>query len=289
MGRAELESPAGAAPAARPTTVLCAEVGGAPQDAARSVNRYLQVLGQAATLSGGRVLHTHANGVLALFSTPDAAAAAAARMHTYTQTLPPEQPKLEVRIGFHAGPVGQRNEDIFGDTVNLALQLAGEAKDGQVLTSHDTASSLAPAVQGLVRPARGKNCKLLLGKLEWQDAVHQIVSACGKPAAARAVLRLTYRGKVLVRRREADCVWLGRDANCDLSIDDGAVSRRHCTILRRDASFILRDRSTNGTLVTVVGQSEVHVHGRELPLGESGVIAFGQSGHSVRYKCESQN
>ena len=133
MNRAGLDSTAGAAhPAARPTTVLCAEVGGAQPGAAQSMTRYLQVLGQAATLSGGRVLHTHANGVLALFSTPDAAAAAAARMHAYTRALPETSDHPGVRIGFHAGPVGQRNDEIFGDTVNLALQLADQAKSGQI-------------------------------------------------------------------------------------------------------------------------------------------------------------
>jgi len=291
MDSAGLESTAGAAPpAARPTTVLCAEVGGAPQDAAQSVQRYLQVLGQAATLSGGRVLHTHANGVLALFSTPDAAAAAAARMHTYAQTLPPEQPKLEVRIGFHAGPVGQRNDDIFGDTVNLALKIAEEAKDGQILTSHDTASSLAPGVQELVRPARGNKCELQLGKLEWQNAVNQIVSARNTSSRPRAVLRLSCRGTAVVRRREGDTALIGRDPECDLRVDGIAVSRRHCAILRRDAGFVLCDQSTNGTYLTVAGHSEVHVHARELPLGRAGVIALGESAIAtdvvVRYACE---
>ena len=292
MGSPELESLAGPrVPGARPTTVLCAEVGAPSQPATRC----LEALGLAAALSGGRVLHTHANGVLALFSTPDAAAVAAARMHAYAQALEPADPKFGVRIGFHAGPVAQRDGDIFGDTVNLALQLAEEAKSGQILTSHETASGLAPAIQGLVRPARhlrvkGKTGELLLGELVWQNAVSQIVSARGTASSAHAVLRLACRGKALFRRREGDTVSMGRDPECDLRVEDTTASRRHCTIVRRDAAFILRDHSSNGTFVTLSGQREVRIHEQELPLGKSGVVALGQSAtateHIVNYFCE---
>jgi hypothetical protein len=266
---------------ARPTTVLFAEVAGAP------AAHYLEVIGQASELSGGRVVHRHATGVLALFSTPDAAAAAAARMHAYLRALPETDDKLGVRIGFHAGPVGQRNDEIYGDTVNLALQLADHAKEGQILTSHDTASGLSPALQGLVRPS-GHLRDILLGELVWRDGVNSIISACGAVTATRAVLRLTYRGKVLVRRREGDTVAIGRDGECDLQIDDIGVSRRHCTIERRGDAFVLRDHSTNGTFVTIAGHIEVRVY--ELPLGKSGTIAPGQpasaGGQVVQYACE---
>ena len=298
MGGAELDGLARPA-TARPTTVLFAEVGSPPRDPAATnaspsapVARYLQVLGQAAELSGGRVLHQHPQGVLALFSTPDAAAAAAARMHAYAQTLSSEQPKLDVRIGFHCGPVAQRNDDIFGDTVNLALKIAEEAKDGQILTSHDTASSLAPDVQELVRPTRGEKCELLLGRLEWQNAVNQILSARHSSSQPRAVLRLSCRGTTLVRRREGDLALIGRDPESDLRVDGIAVSRRHCAIVRRGAGFVLHDRSTNGTYVTVAGQPEVRVHASDLLLGTSGVIALGESAMAtdvvVRYACEMQ-
>jgi adenylate cyclase len=273
-----------APPRARPTTVLFAEVTGAP--AAPT----LDALGHAAALSGGRVLHRHATGMLALFSTPDAAAAAAARMHAYAQALPDVAEKPGVRIGFHTGPVGQRNEDIFGDTVNLALQLADQAKSGQILTSHDTASTLSPALQEMVRPSghvrvQGKG-DLLLGELVWRKNMNNVVGASG--AAVRAVLRLTYGNKTVIRRREGDTVSIGRSMECDLPIDDINVSRRHCSIERRGAAFTLRDYSMNGTFVTIAGQVEVRVS--ELPLGNSGTIALGQSasagGPVVRYACE---
>jgi predicted component of type VI protein secretion system len=93
-----------------------------------------------------------------------------------------------------------------------------------------------------------------------------------------------------VRRREGDLVSIGRDAECDLQVDDISVSRRHCSIERRGAAFTIRDHSMNGTFVTI-GQTEVRVG--ELPLGRSGTIALGQpasaGGHVVHYSCEFSN
>ena len=86
----------------RHTTVLFAELRGARP------RRYVEVLGLATELSGGRVVHKRDNGVLALFATPNAAAAAAARMHTYAQSLPPASEPTGLRIGFHAGPVPRK-------------------------------------------------------------------------------------------------------------------------------------------------------------------------------------
>jgi adenylate cyclase len=241
----------------RQTTVLFAEARGA------GAAGYAEVLGQAAELSGGRVLHKRDNGVLALFATPNAAAVAAARMHTYAQTLPPLPERTGLRIGFHAGPVGQRGHDIFGDTVNLALRVADQAKDGQVLVTHDTASSLSPALQELVRPSADRG--------------------------PRTVLEVSYGTRRILRRRQGDSVFIGRDEACDLVVEAARASRRHCTIVRRGASLVLCDTSTNGTFVTPQGASEIQVHGAEIALETSGCISLGQPAASsadlVRYRC----
>lgn len=272
----------------RHTTVLFAEARGA------GAARYVEVLGQAAELSGGRVLHKRDNGVLALFATPNAAAAAAARMHTYAQTLPPLPERTGLRIGFHAGPVGQRDHDIFGDTVNLALRVADQAKDGQVLVTHDTASSLSPALQNLVRPsghvtASGSSNNILLGELAWRDAIRQIAAARDADAEPRTVLEVSYGARKVVRRRQGDSVFIGRDKACDLVVEAGRASRRHCTIVRRGASLILCDTSSNGTFVTPQGASEIQVRSGEITLATSGCISLGQPAASsadlVRYRC----
>src|SRR5438552_16068630 len=80
--------------------------------------------------------------------------------------------KLGLRIGFQSGPVIQLENDVFGDTVNLAYRLHEQAVKGQVLTSDDTVSPLAPIIRGATRrlypaPVKGKAEQVQLAQLPW--------------------------------------------------------------------------------------------------------------------------
>ena len=182
--------------APRQTAVLFAGLAG-PADVPFGINEkrlLIDTLGQAVDLSGGRIVVRREGELMALFATADAAATAAMRMHAYAETL--RQPGgFGVRIGFHSGPVKQRGEDVFGDTVNLALQLVDRAKTGQIITSESTAASLSPAVQERLRPLghiepKGEAKRVLLGELVWRkgpdDAAPAIISA---PPVPRGALR----------------------------------------------------------------------------------------------------
>jgi hypothetical protein len=63
-------------------------------------------------------------------------------------------------------------------------------------------------------------------------------------------------------------VTVGRDADCDIPIDNVAVSRRHCTLAEVDGSWILEDlQSGNGTFYN--GQK---IHTQAIGSGDSFVI-----------------
>jgi predicted component of type VI protein secretion system len=89
-------------------------------------------------------------------------------------------------------------------------------------------------------------------------------------------LRLKYRERELVRRRDSDAIGIGRDTASDLVIDDEMASRNHCSIERRGDKFVLKDHSTNGTYVTLDGDAELLLAREELVLRKHGWIAFGQ-------------
>src|SRR5262245_59562166 len=59
-----------------------------------------------------------------------------------------------VRVGVHHGPVVERNDDIFGATVNVAARLTAHANVGQLLTS-DTIASLVTEREHLTTVALG--------------------------------------------------------------------------------------------------------------------------------------
>jgi hypothetical protein len=163
--------------------------------------------------------------------------------------------------------------------VNLALEFSREASKGQVITSEASAASLS--VPHAARPLEEYRKEHgALHELRWREASAQILGA-QKAAAAksdRSTLRLEYCGKVILRRRERECIVLGRDAQSDLVVPGKLASRRHCTVTRHQTGFALRDHSSNGTFVMVAGEGEVHIHGDECVLAKSGWISLGESG-----------
>ena len=293
--------------ASRQTTVLFADVTGSTKLyetagdalAAETIGRCLEELRLSAEATGGRVVKTMGDSVMALFSSPDAAASAAARMQVAIESLPPlGDIKLGVRIGFHAGPVIQRDNDIYGDTVNVAYRLHEQAKKGQVLTSDDTASLLPQLLRNSTRllysvQVKGKAEDVALCELVWRQSpdITDLATTMSVLRIPLARLRLKYLGRDIARRRGSDALLIGRDAGCDLVVADTKASRQHCTIERRQDRFLLRDHSTNGTFVTVVDEMEVVLQREEFPLRKHGWIAFGQprAGTSdiVEFFCEA--
>ena len=286
----------------RQTTVLFADITGSTRlyetagdsRAVEEIAVCMQMLRDAVEAHGGRVVKTMGDAIMALFSTPNAAAAAAARMQTDVESLPAVgSRKLGLRVGFQSGPVIQRENDVFGDTVNLAYRLHEQAVKGQVLTSDDTVSLLAPVIRSATRhlypvPVKGKAEEVELFELLWEQNaditdVAQTVSLLRSPQAR---LRLVHRGQDIVRRRGSESLMLGRDQTCQLVIADHKASRQHCTIERRQDKFMLRDHSTNGTFVTVDGELEVVLQREEFQLRKNGWIALGQSRTDTREVVE---
>lgn len=61
-----------------------------------------------------------------------------------------------VRVGLHHGPAAERDGDYFGQAVNLAARVSGEAVGGEVLLTAATAA-LAPDVDGVLYEPRGRH------------------------------------------------------------------------------------------------------------------------------------
>jgi hypothetical protein len=188
-----------------------------------------------------------------------------------------------VRIGFHHGPVLQRDDDVFGDTVNLAARLVAQAKKGEIILSTETAGRLGPILRIMVRELhaitiRGKAEEVGLAELVWKRDADATVFATTRPRLriAKAGLRLRYRGQEVARRRDTDSITIGRDDSNGLMVQSDMASRQHCTIERRTDVFVLRDHSTNGTFLTIVGDAEMAVRRAEVSLRKSGWISFGR-------------
>lgn len=80
----------------------------------------------------GRVFKDIGDGVLAEFPSAVGAALAAEAIRNKLRN---SDIGLELRIGLHLGDVMVRDDDLFGDGINIAVRLQGEAEPGGILTS----------------------------------------------------------------------------------------------------------------------------------------------------------
>jgi pSer/pThr/pTyr-binding forkhead associated (FHA) protein len=87
---------------------------------------------------------------------------------------------------------------------------------------------------------------------------------------------------------------MGRNADCDLVVNEPCVSLVHVRILYRKGKFVLIDQSRNGTYVRAGGGPEIGlVQDDEFPLAGNGVISLGHPGSEaahdlIRYRFEDK-
>jgi predicted ATPase/class 3 adenylate cyclase len=107
-----------------------------PDVMADALKRHDALLQSAVEASGGRVVKTTGDGMMAVFgSAVDAVTASLAAQRDMGREPWGETGPLRVRMGLHAGQVGQRAGDLFGPTVNRAARIMAVGHGGQVLLS----------------------------------------------------------------------------------------------------------------------------------------------------------
>ncbi|MES2772409.1 MAG: adenylate/guanylate cyclase domain-containing protein [Pseudomonadota bacterium] len=276
------------------TAILFADVSGSTRlyetagdsAALAAIEQCIEIFCQQTLAEAGRVIKKIGDEVMAQFPSANAAANAAIEMQLAVQSLAPVAgEKLGIRVGFHLGPVVERDNDVFGDTVNLAARLAGLAARGQIMTSLDTVKQMNLGLKSSCRPlhaipVKGKAQEVALCELMWQQSDDVTTMAAPRSvavAASVACLRLSYHDLTYLLNAEKTSLTLGRDATCDLPILDRMASRVHGKIERRGNKFFLVDHSANGTYVQPSGGAETVLRREEFALSGGGTITFGQS------------
>ena len=278
--------------AERNLCVLFADVSGSTRlyeklgdkEALHAVERCLNRMTRATEQFKGRVVKTIGDEVMAVFDSAEAGMDAACSMQQRVDDLPPVPGiKLAIRIGFHFGPAIEDAKDVFGDTVNTAARMAGLAKAGQIITTAETVGALPTLLQQSTREidalsVKGKAEDVRVCEVLWQES-DDLTMKSGSVAPAPVSARLTVRHgeNVQVLDPGHGAFSLGRDAGCDIIINDRRASRTHARIERRRDKFVLIDQSTNGTYVTFVGEAEFALKREEVILRSKGRISFGHA------------
>lgn len=300
----QTNDPAAGAPAA---ALLFADVSGSTRlyetmgdaVAVKAIDRCVLLMRERTEACGGRVIKTIGDEAMSTFPSANDAAQAAIEMQLGINELPRVgRIQIGIRVGFHFGPVVERDGDVFGDTVNLAARLSGLATKGQIITTRETVDRVSPMLKSSCRylygmPIRGKEQQVDIFEVIWQvsEDATSLASERNAKQDQNAKLRLVYGDTELVLGDERSAATLGRDANCDLVVRDKNSSRNHGKIERRMGKYVLADHSANGTFVTIEeSEREIILQREEFTLRGHGWIAFGQSRktaiETVEYYCE---
>lgn len=262
-------------------------------EATRAIERCLKRMERSLAGHGGHLVGTTDGELLATFDSAEAACLAAIDMQQRVATLPPVSGlKLPIRIGLHALAPLAAGQASATPALVVATRIAGLAEDDQILASAALLAGLpalssvavSRSTSGLVG-ADGRRVELL--SIAWQTHdEHRKGSPAtrlAEPAAKR--LAVLYRGHSFVVDAHSARLTIGRDASCQLVIDDRKASRSHGLIERRDHAYFYVDRSSNGSQVRLAGRQEVKLRHQEIELSGSGRIFFGGPGDDPQTAC----
>ena len=246
--------------------------------AARKIAVTLDEVRRRAASQGGKLVKRSGDELLLLFSDPDRAIDALTEIQ--------HRAGLDLRIGVHFGPVLWQRGDVYGDTVNLAARLTAIARARQIVLSR----TVFEAIDGTRRSRCERFERLRIKGIATPVAIYQLCWEGGAatdintlqttlfPAASTPVLELVLENLAeglakgtskKLRIAGGDDALIGRDPSCDLIIDHPRVSRFHATVEFQDGQFLLRDHSTNGSVVQAYAQT---------PQRQSGGLSDGQAG-----------
>ena len=242
----------------------------------------LEIIRDAAQAQGGWVVKAIGDELMCAFPDTAAAARAATEMQERVSMQDPiSGEQLAIRVGMDAGPVIRRDNDVFGDCVNVASRMASLAKAGQIITTREFVEQLPQELRAMTRSldvmsVKGKGDVAVFELMPKQS--EDMTTLATKFASKREVsIRLRHHERELKPGPEVSAIKLGRDPASDIVIDDRKASREHARIEKRRDKFVLVDRSSNGTYVTFEGQPELALRREEVILHGRGSLSFGHA------------
>ncbi len=237
----------------------------------------------------GHLIKTIGDEVLVYFLDVDLSLMAAqAIQETMEDDRSPETVGISIKIGMHYGPAILDNNDIFGDTVNVAARIASISKSRQILYSGILANRIHSAdLNAQTRKFdrvdfKGKENAFDIYQLLWEEDGEVTDMQTGEIFALPAKIEqfkellLTYQSKTLRLNLSSKPVVFGRDKICDVLISGTLISRIHIKIVIQRGKFTLIDQSTNGTYVSINDEQKIYLRREELTLFGQGKISFGK-------------
>lgn len=121
----------------------------------------------------GTLIKTIGDSLMVTFEEPDNAIRAAIAMQQQLEEERQKDPdfELKIRIGLHRGPALVEEDDVYGNTVNVASRVESEAGSGEILLSDAVFTAVNTEDYTLTRvesfTPKGKTVSLLLYRASW--------------------------------------------------------------------------------------------------------------------------
>lgn len=259
--------------------------------AARSrISKALNTMTSICRRHRGKLVKTLGDEIMVYFLDTDLAVLAAKTIQeSMEDDRSPETVGISVRIGLQFGMAILDNDDVFGDTVNVAARVASLAQSRQILYPAELAAKIKT-------PALSENSRLfdriqVKGRVEplevymyaWEDDGEMTnmatASSFTNPAKNDQVemVRLQLGEKVVEIPSSIQKFTFGRSPECDLTVKGDLISRVHASIVMQRGKFLFVDQSTNGSFIKLENGREVFLRRESLSLFGVGQISLGAS------------
>jgi adenylate cyclase len=222
--------------------------------------------------TGGVLVKTLGDGLMAVFPSPPQAVECADQMHEELDVVMARraaitgfgEARLQLQVCVALGETVEVSGDFFGDAVNVAARLLDHAGDNETLVTADVLRALPMEQRTLFRRldrvrlrGRVEPVEVHILSRRGLDTAPTLVGSQAMGLAGPEAVLLVW-GNVRRRFTAADMpVVIGRGAAADMQIDDARVSRSHCRIDLIGATLQLSDLSINGTFVRFASEDEI--------------------------------
>lgn len=253
----------------------------------------LTLIANVTASHGGEIVKTMGYAAMATFPNADCAYQAAVDIQDGLVGG-----AVQIKIGFHVGPVivSVVDNDVFGDTVNLAARLLARAGPGEILLTGTCVDEISPECRASVSlldttSVKGRPDPVEIYRVISQEHNVTIVVPSTKVKLISSALLFSYNWTDFRQDARDGPLLIGRDASCRIVVESERASRRHCTIDRQRDRLVLTDHSTNGTFIAEEGADVRLVKREAANLGNSGTISLGappdeNPGFLIRYRPE---
>lgn len=238
------------------------------ETAGRFVTQLTSALSKTFEEHNGRVVKLLGDGIFTVFQTEKDAIASCIAIQARLKEKPVypggSGSSVQMQMGVEAGEVVEIDGDCYGDAVNSAARLADLAGADQILTTARVRDVLAAELQAQMRSLgpmylRGKQEVTEVFRVDWnveRDSEATVMGVSMFKAGKEGVLEISASGQTLRIEPHGEKLTIGRSATASLTVNDGRVSRVHCTAGWKGGHFILEDASSFGTWVYFGNQAE---------------------------------